>query len=161
MPFPLVRTYVRSTITMVTHKYKTIESPTGIYGDYGRYIPVDDLLDATDKAREAATHRGRNNNMPTDPSSSEASSSNARQRSASRPPALDLPPGLPPHLTKVLLNTHLNCETDYSLLPAPVNHVLLNHLYALSIRDGVMALATTSRYEEKYVTTIWYKPVFS
>jgi len=34
------------------------------------------------------------------------------------------------------------------VLPVP-NHVVLNHLYTLSIRDGVMALGTTSRYRKK------------
>jgi len=34
------------------------------------------------------------------------------------------------------------------VLPVP-NHVVLNHLYTLSIRDGVMALGTTTRYRKK------------
>ncbi len=47
-----------------------------------------------------------------------------------------------------------------SVLQVP-SHVTLNHLYALSIRDDVMGLATTVRYRNKYVTTILYRPVES
>ena len=67
------------------------------------------------------------------------------------------PPRLPPHLNKVILNSE-NSSNDPTLLPVP-HHVMLNHLYALSIRDRVMVLATTSRYQQKYVTTVFYKPV--
>ncbi|XP_072430112.1 5'-AMP-activated protein kinase subunit beta-2-like isoform X1 [Chiloscyllium punctatum] len=44
------------------------------------------------------------------------------------------PPILPPHLLQVILNkdTHISC--DPALLPEP-NHVMLNHLYALSIKS--------------------------
>jgi 5'-AMP-activated protein kinase regulatory beta subunit len=68
------------------------------------------------------------------------------------------PPILPPHLLQVILNkdTPLSCEP--TLLPEP-NHVMLNHLYALSIRDGVMVLSATHRYRKKYVTTLLYKPI--
>lgn len=50
----------------------------------------------------------------------------------------------------------LQCEP--TLLPEP-NHVMLNHLYALSIKDGVMVLSATHRYRKKYVTTLLYKPI--
>ena len=68
------------------------------------------------------------------------------------------PPILPPQLVHVILNkdTPLNCEP--TLLPNP-HHVMLNHMYALSIKDQVMALSTTTRYRKKCVTTILYKPV--
>uniref|UniRef100_W5M068 5'-AMP-activated protein kinase subunit beta-1 n=1 Tax=Lepisosteus oculatus TaxID=7918 RepID=W5M068_LEPOC len=33
------------------------------------------------------------------------------------------------------------------------------HLYALSIRDGVMVLSATHRYKKKFVTTLLYKPI--
>jgi len=69
------------------------------------------------------------------------------------------PPKLPPHLNKVLLNSE-NVSNDPAVLPVP-HHVMLNHLYALSIKDRIMVLATTSRYQQKYVTTVMYKPVFS
>ncbi|KAI8080818.1 uncharacterized protein B0P05DRAFT_539709 [Gilbertella persicaria] len=70
------------------------------------------------------------------------------------------PPGLPPHLEKVLLNSNTVSEEDNSVLHEP-NHVTLNHLYACSIKDNVMALATTSRYRKKYVTTMYYRPVMA
>ncbi len=68
------------------------------------------------------------------------------------------PPILPPQLVHVILNkeTPLNCEP--TLLPIP-HHVMVNHMYALSIKDQVMALSTTTRFRKKYVTTILYKPV--
>ncbi|CAK1540563.1 unnamed protein product [Leptosia nina] len=68
------------------------------------------------------------------------------------------PPILPPHLLQVILNkdTPLSCEP--TLLPEP-NHVMLNHLYALSIKDGVMVLSATHRHRKKYVTTLLYKPI--
>ncbi|KAI9203616.1 uncharacterized protein BJ171DRAFT_568742 [Polychytrium aggregatum] len=73
-------------------------------------------------------------------------------------PPTDSPPKLPYHLEKVLLNSAQRAgEQDSTVLPIP-NHVSLNHLGALSIRDGVMALSTTTRYRKKYITTILYKP---
>lgn len=68
------------------------------------------------------------------------------------------PPKLPPHLLQVLLNRDTLISCDPTLLPEP-NHVMLNHLYALSIKDGVMVLSATHRYKKKYVTTLLYKPI--
>jgi hypothetical protein len=65
------------------------------------------------------------------------------------------PPALPVHLTKVLLNY---VSQDEESIPVPA-HVVLNHLYACSIKDGVMAVAVTSRYKHKHVTTVLYRPV--
>lgn len=58
-------------------------------------------------------------------------------------------------MTTVILYSLLQCEP--SLLPEP-QHVMLNHMYALSIKDGVMALSATHRYKKKFVTTLLYKP---
>ncbi|XP_031569036.1 5'-AMP-activated protein kinase subunit beta-1-like [Actinia tenebrosa] len=69
-----------------------------------------------------------------------------------------VPPVLPPHLLHVILNKDVVDHDDPSLLPEP-DHVSLNHLYALSIKDGVMALSVTHRYGEKFVSTILYKPI--
>uniref|UniRef100_A0A8C7WPV8 Protein kinase, AMP-activated, beta 1 non-catalytic subunit, b n=1 Tax=Oryzias sinensis TaxID=183150 RepID=A0A8C7WPV8_9TELE len=71
---------------------------------------------------------------------------------------LKQPPILPPHLLQVLLNKDTGISCDPTLLPEP-NHVMLNHLYALSIKDGVMVLSATHRYKKKYVTTLLYKPI--
>nr|CAB3265153.1 5'-AMP-activated protein kinase subunit beta-1 [Phallusia mammillata] len=69
------------------------------------------------------------------------------------------PPSLPPHLlNKVLLNQDVDLSFEPSLLPEP-QHVMLNHMYALSIKDGVMALSATHRYKKKFVTTLLYKPI--
>ncbi|KAI0987705.1 hypothetical protein GJ496_005267 [Pomphorhynchus laevis] len=74
------------------------------------------------------------------------------------PNVLDRPPLLPPHLTNIILNRDTSKSCEPTLLPEP-NHVMLKHLYALSIRDGVIVLSTTSRHREKYVTTCFYKPI--
>ncbi|SNX84064.1 related to SIP2 - subunit of the Snf1 serine/threonine protein kinase complex [Melanopsichium pennsylvanicum] len=83
--------------------------------------------------------------------------------------ALPLPPALPRQLEKVILNsspanpsngtaTAGSTVDDNSILPAP-NHVVLNHLTASSIKGGVLAVGTTTRYKRKYVTTVYYRPV--
>jgi hypothetical protein len=46
---------------------------------------------------------------------------------------------------------------DASVLPVP-SHVILHHLCTSAIRDGVLAVANTTRYRKKYLTTIYYKP---
>ncbi|KAJ3605733.1 hypothetical protein NHX12_027777 [Muraenolepis orangiensis] len=71
---------------------------------------------------------------------------------------VQIPPILPPHLLQVILNKDTVVSCDPALLPEP-NHVMLNHLYALSIKDGVMVLSATHRYKKKYVTTLLYKPI--
>ncbi|KAH9406884.1 5'-AMP-activated protein kinase subunit beta-2 [Tyrophagus putrescentiae] len=68
------------------------------------------------------------------------------------------PPFLPPHLLQVILNNPSTNFCEPTLLPQP-NHVMLNHLYALSIKDGVMVLSAIHRYRKKYVTTLLYKPI--
>ncbi|KAG5666853.1 hypothetical protein PVAND_014861 [Polypedilum vanderplanki] len=68
------------------------------------------------------------------------------------------PPILPPHLLQVILNKDTPLSVEPTLLPEP-NHVMLNHLYALSIKDSVMVLSASHRYRKKYVTTLLYKPI--
>ena len=68
------------------------------------------------------------------------------------------PPLVPAFLTKVILNGGGKEGKEPHVLQSP-NHATLNHLFACSIKDGVMAVATTSRYRSKYVTSIYYKPV--
>lgn len=70
---------------------------------------------------------------------------------------LAAPPSLPPQLLQVILNTGSPLQCEPTLLPEP-NHVMLNHLYALSIKDGVIVMSGTHRYRKKYVTTLLYKP---
>eukprot|EP00055_Hartaetosiga_balthica_P000754 m.137386 g.137386 ORF g.137386 m.137386 type:complete len:277 (+) comp11645_c0_seq1:62-892(+) len=67
------------------------------------------------------------------------------------------PPRLPPHLLKVTLNAEPE-NNDPTQLPIP-NHVMLNHLYALSIKDNMIVLGSSSRYKKKFVTTVVYKPM--
>ena len=63
-------------------------------------------------------------------------------------PSQPKPPALPVHLTKVILNSKSIPSQDAHFLNSP-NHVSLNHLYACSIRDNVMAIGTTIRYRKK------------
>ena len=68
------------------------------------------------------------------------------------------PPVLPPHLLQVMLNKETPLVCEPTLLPTP-NHVMINHMYALSFKDNVIVLSETSRYRKKYATTVFYKPV--
>lgn len=84
------------------------------------------------------------------------------------------PPSLPLFLGKAILNGVLPNKDDSSVLGLP-NHTVLNHLMTSSVRNGVLATSTTTRYKKKvlvllqlwdhpltfeqYVTTISFKPV--
>ncbi|KAE8258347.1 hypothetical protein A4X13_0g1733 [Tilletia indica] len=76
--------------------------------------------------------------------------------------SLPAPPSLPRQLEKVILNSGpaglAGAVDDNSVLPAP-NHVVLSHLTASSIKGGVLAVGTTTRYKRKYVTTVFHRPV--
>ncbi|CAK9302041.1 unnamed protein product [Gordionus sp. m RMFG-2023] len=85
-------------------------------------------------------------------SSNSAGSQNANGGTFSGPPIL------PPQLLQVILNKDIPYHYEPELLPEP-NHVMINHLYALSIKDGVMVMSCTHRHNKKYVTTLLYKPV--
>lgn len=71
------------------------------------------------------------------------------------------PPIIPPHLLHFMLNKKpvRKVSSEHpELLPKPC-HTLLNHLYAMSMKEGVMTLSSTQRYRKKYVTTIFYRPI--
>ncbi|CAH8634023.1 unnamed protein product [Heterobilharzia americana] len=68
------------------------------------------------------------------------------------------PPSLPPQLLQVILNRDTNVQCDPNLLPQP-DHVMVNHMYALSIKDGVIVLSAITRYRQKFVSTVLYKPI--
>uniref|UniRef100_A0A146LRV0 5'-AMP-activated protein kinase subunit beta-1 n=1 Tax=Lygus hesperus TaxID=30085 RepID=A0A146LRV0_LYGHE len=68
------------------------------------------------------------------------------------------PPILPPHLLQIILNQDVPISGEPTVLPEP-NHVMLNHLYALAIKEGVLVLSATQRCRKKYVTTLLYKPI--
>ena len=69
------------------------------------------------------------------------------------------PPILPPQLLNILLNKESNERGDPVLLPEPKSHVMLNHLYAQSIRDNLLVMASTTRYRKKCVTIVYYSPL--
>jgi len=66
------------------------------------------------------------------------------------------PPPLPPHLRHIILNKPPQLQ-DTAALPVP-QHVALNHLYCTAIRDNMMVLGITQRYQTKFVTTVYYSP---
>ncbi|KAI1433507.1 5'-AMP-activated protein kinase beta subunit, interation domain-containing protein [Xylaria sp. CBS 124048] len=70
---------------------------------------------------------------------------------------LGAPPALPGFLSKPIMNNTTLIKDDNSVLNMP-NHTVLNHLATCSIRNNVLALSATTRYKDKYVTTIIYKP---
>ncbi|KAH8908800.1 AMPKBI-domain-containing protein [Coniochaeta sp. PMI_546] len=70
---------------------------------------------------------------------------------------LPSPPSLPGFLGKPILNAATLIKDDSSVLVNP-NHTVLNHLATSSIKDNVLAVSATTRYKDKYVTTIIYKP---
>ena len=69
-------------------------------------------------------------------------------------------PPLPPHLRQGFLNLHkdtpLSCEP--TSLPEP-DHVMIDHLYAGPIKDGVLVFSSTRRFRNKFATSIHYKPI--
>ncbi|KAF9280877.1 hypothetical protein BGZ88_011942 [Linnemannia elongata] len=90
-------------------------------------------------------------------SPSSASSSSSKMFDSTSSISNEPPPGLPPHLEKVILN-NVPSKEDNSVLPVP-NHVVLNHLYACSVKEGVLSISVTARYRKKYITTVFIKPV--
>ncbi|KEY66187.1 hypothetical protein S7711_07644 [Stachybotrys chartarum IBT 7711] len=70
---------------------------------------------------------------------------------------LPTPPSLPGFLAKPILNAAVLMKDDNSVLNMP-NHTVLNHLATSSIKNNVLAVSATTRYRNKYVTTIMYKP---
>ncbi|KOS19043.1 SNF1 protein kinase subunit beta-3 [Escovopsis weberi] len=73
---------------------------------------------------------------------------------------LPTPPSLPGFLGKPILNAATLMKDDNSVLNMP-NHTILNHLATSSIKNNVLAVSATTRYHNKYVTTIIYKPTSS
>jgi hypothetical protein len=70
---------------------------------------------------------------------------------------LPTPPTLPMFLSKSILNGTMPMKDDSSVLIMP-NHTVLNHLATSSIKDGILATSATTRYKQKFLTTIMYKP---
>ncbi|KAF2004435.1 carbohydrate-binding module family 48 protein [Amniculicola lignicola CBS 123094] len=67
------------------------------------------------------------------------------------------PPSLPMFLSKSILNGTTPMKDDSSVLIMP-NHTVLNHLATSSIKDNILATSATTRYKQKFLTTIMYKP---
>lgn len=85
------------------------------------------------------------------------------------------PPSLPGFLSKPIMNNNTLIKDDNSVLNMP-NHTVLNHLATCSIKNNVLAVSATTRYQNKvgcpfagtftglvmltgikYVTTVIYK----
>ncbi|KAJ4481558.1 5'-AMP-activated protein kinase beta subunit, interation domain-containing protein [Lentinula edodes] len=61
-----------------------------------------------------------------------------------------------PHAAAALA-TLATISDDSSVLPVP-SHVVLHHVCTSTIKEGVLAVASTVRYRKKYLTTVFYKP---
>ncbi|KAI0199036.1 5'-AMP-activated protein kinase beta subunit, interation domain-containing protein [Astrocystis sublimbata] len=83
--------------------------------------------------------------------------SKAYRISATALEKLPAPPTLPSFLSKPIMNNTTLIKDDNSVLNMP-NHTVLNHLATCSIRNNVLPLSATTRYKDKYVTTVIYKP---
>lgn len=72
-------------------------------------------------------------------------SARIRRKVVDRPP-----PAMPAHLDSTFINTTATAsKDDKSTLPIP-NHVVLNHLATTSIKHDMLAVASTTRYREKF-----------
>ncbi|KAI4326418.1 hypothetical protein MLD38_031736 [Melastoma candidum] len=69
------------------------------------------------------------------------------------------PPDLPPQMYKPLLAETPPSWADVHQLVERPQHVALNHLYMKSCDGRVVALSSTQRFLEKFVTVIIYKSV--
>ncbi|KAF2114910.1 5'-AMP-activated protein kinase beta subunit, interation domain-containing protein [Lophiotrema nucula] len=78
-------------------------------------------------------------------------------RAAAATGNLPTPPTLPMFLSKSILNGTTPMKDDSSVLILP-NHTVLNHLATSSIKDNILATSATTRYKQKFLTTIMYKP---
>ncbi|CAH8643108.1 unnamed protein product [Schistosoma mattheei] len=110
-------------------------------GEYSRFIPATPL-------EALSPQTGSGGSLP----------SPAVHNSSSDPKKALTPPLLPPQLLQVILNRDTNVQCDPNLLPQP-DHVMVNHMYALSIKDGVIVLSAITRYRQKFVSTVLYKPI--
>ncbi|ORX97946.1 5'-AMP-activated protein kinase beta subunit, interation domain-domain-containing protein, partial [Clohesyomyces aquaticus] len=106
-----------------------VASPKKYHSNIPRYL-LD--LDAPDNSSRLARANAVANNLPT-------------------------PPSLPMFLSKSILNGTTPMKDDSSVLIMP-NHTVLNHLATSSIKDNILATSATTRYKQKFLTTIMYKP---
>ncbi|ESO02653.1 hypothetical protein HELRODRAFT_106804 [Helobdella robusta] len=67
------------------------------------------------------------------------------------------PPTIPPQLLQITLNKELPVPCDPEILPVPQTPEL-NHLYALSIKGGVITMSSMHRYKKKFISTVFYQP---
>ncbi|XP_065876148.1 SNF1-related protein kinase regulatory subunit beta-2-like isoform X2 [Euphorbia lathyris] len=67
------------------------------------------------------------------------------------------PPEIPPHLQLALLNNRSSAVESPRTLPRPWPAVL-NHLYIQNNQGQPVALGSTHRFLQKYVTVVLYKP---
>ncbi|VDK32789.1 unnamed protein product [Taenia asiatica] len=149
-----------NTITVNMSDFDVIEAltnmdavPTGSSppGEYGQVIPSNPLtgLGSSGPGVSVCTSSHTGNSPNAQPTALTTLGVDAK---SSKPPLL------PPQLLQVILNRDTNTQCDPNLLPQP-NHVMLNHMYALSIKDGVIVLSAISRYRQKFVSTVLYKPI--
>ncbi|KAF9262960.1 hypothetical protein L218DRAFT_372838 [Marasmius fiardii PR-910] len=68
--------------------------------------------------------------------------------------------GTPPVASALTLQCHEGTDDKPSQFSLPVpSHAVLGHLCTSAIKNGVVGLASTSRYRGKFMTTIYYRPL--
>lgn len=68
-----------------------------------------------------------------------------------------LPPDIPPQLQLTPLSEQSSATDSYQPQRRP-RHAVLNHLYIQNSRGEPVALGSTNRFLQKYVTVVLYKP---
>jgi 5'-AMP-activated protein kinase regulatory beta subunit len=68
-----------------------------------------------------------------------------------------LPPEIPPQLQLTPLSEQSSATDGYQSQRRP-RHAVLNHLYIQNSRGEPVALGSTNRFLQKYVTVVLYKP---
>ncbi|CAO2649634.1 Nn.00g070190.m01.CDS01 [Neocucurbitaria sp. VM-36] len=139
------------------------EAPTGIYPPQilpptPELQPVKAPLPEPAKPKIPEPTKRYHQNIPRyllDLDAPEESSRFARANATTN--SLPTPPTLPGFLGKSILNGTTPMKDDSSVLIHP-NHTVLNHLATSSIKDNILATSATTRYKQKFLTTIMYKP---
>ena len=144
-----------------------------------RQMSADGMISVTPDAAEVYTQEIPAHLLPSQqplnayPSSGNMDSYLRPITSTTVPSALQHPPLLlPPMLDKTILNipqsvavTTSTASSSSTATPSyndelqVPSQITLNHLFALSIKDGVMGMASTRRYRKKYVTMVYYTAV--
>ncbi|KAL0578703.1 galactose metabolism-related protein [Marasmius crinis-equi] len=134
-------------------------TPTPTYQDErereGRPLPVT-TASGTDvsaqREREGGRDREREREREREGRPLSPLSRGDRDRDRERDRDRDRETGRHPHVVD-----NRTIADDSSVLPVP-SHVVIHHLCTSAIKNGVLGVGGTTRYKQKYMTTVFYKP---